>query len=117
MAHKFPICMSAINSKGIKTTTNQKKTTPKIDNKKKKPKIPVENFGRARIKWLNKLEEEKEIERERRRVRQRRIDKLFFFIFLEEENKKFPCLKALNIQFRYLKMFSTITTTQPKRER
>jgi len=36
---------------------------------------------------------------------------------LIEENKKFPCLKALNIQFRYLKTFSTTTTETGKRER
>lgn len=35
---------------------------------------------------------------------------------LIEENKKFPCLKALNIQFRYLKTFST-TAKERARER
>jgi len=58
----------------------------------------------------------KEKERGTGKGRQKQIDKVFFFIFLEEENKKFPCLKALNIQFRYLKMFSTIITTTSRQE-
>lgn len=69
-------------------------------------------MARRATKHTNRAGEEyRERERGGEAEQDRQLDSVFFLAFFPEENKKFPCLKALNIQFRYLKMFSTTTAT------